>query len=59
MDRGMAFEDNISEIKRKGYHYIVTTRQAERNQYLDEFEKGNFDPLLRNTSSSNPSHNQW
>ncbi len=55
VDRGMAFEDNISEIKRKGYHYIVATRQQERNQYLDEFEKGGFLPLLRNTSSSNPS----
>lgn len=54
MDRGMAFEDNISEIKRKGYHYIVATRQSERNKYLDEFEKGNFHPLLRSTSSANP-----
>ncbi|TKJ44925.1 hypothetical protein CEE34_10630 [Candidatus Aerophobetes bacterium Ae_b3a] len=53
VDRGMAFEDNISEIKRKGYHYIVATRQAERNKYLDEFEKGNFHPLLRSTSATN------
>jgi transposase len=55
VDRGMAFEDNISEIKRKKYHYIVATRGAERNKYLDEFEKGGFHPLLRNTSSTNPS----
>jgi len=54
VDRGMAFEDNISEIKEKGYHYIVATRQAERNRYLDEFEKGGFHLLLRNTSSTNP-----
>jgi len=55
VDRGMALEDNISEIKRKKYHYIVATRQAERNKYLDEFKKGNFHPLLRNTSSTNSS----
>jgi len=55
VDRGMAFEDNICQIKERGYHYIVATRQAERNQYLDEFEKGGFHPLLRNTSSTNPS----
>jgi len=55
VDRGMAFEDNICQIKKRGYHYIVATRQAERNQYLDEFEKGGFHPLLRNTSSTNPS----
>jgi len=54
VDRGMAFQGNIDEIKGKGYHYIVATRQAERNQYLDEFEKGGFHPLLRNTSSANP-----
>ena len=54
VDRGMAFEDNIDEIKGKGYHYIVATRQAERNQYLDEFKKGGFHELLRNTSSTNP-----
>ena len=55
VDRGMAFEDNICQIKRKGYHYIVATRQQERNKYLDEFEKGNFHPLLRSTSATNPS----
>lgn len=55
VDRGMAFEDNINEIKEKGYHYIVATRQAERDKYLDEFEKGNFHPLLRSTSATNPS----
>jgi len=55
VDRGMAFEDNIDEIKGKGYHYIIATRQAERNQYLDEFEKGEFHPLLRSISSTNPS----
>jgi len=55
VDRGMAFQDNIDEIKDKGYHYIVATRQQERNQYLDEFEKGGFHPLLRSTSPANPS----
>jgi len=54
VDRGMAFEDNIDEIKERKYHYIVATRQQERNQYLDEFEKGGFHELLRNTSPTNP-----
>ncbi|TKJ46944.1 hypothetical protein CEE34_06185 [Candidatus Aerophobetes bacterium Ae_b3a] len=54
VDRGMAFQGNIDEIKGKGYHYIVATRQQERNEYLNEFEKGGFHPLLRNTSSANP-----
>ena len=54
LDRGMAFEDNISEIIEKGYHYIVATRRVERNKYLEEFEKGNFHLLPRSTSLANP-----
>jgi len=55
VDRGMAFEDNICQIKEKGYHYIVATRQAERNEYLDEFEKGGFSEVIRSVSPTNPS----
>ncbi len=55
VDRGMAFQDNIDEIKEKGYHYIVATRQAERNEYLDEFEKGGFSEVIRSVSPTNPS----
>ncbi len=55
VDRGMAFQKNIDEIKEKGYHYIVTTRQAERNEYLDEFEKGGFSQVIRSVSPTNPS----
>jgi len=55
VDRGMAFPDNIDEIKGKKYHYIVAARGKERNQYLDEFEKGGFSELLRSTSPTNPS----
>jgi len=54
VDRGMAFQDNIDEIKKKGYHYIVATRQAERNEYLDEFEKGGFSEVIRSVSPKNP-----
>jgi len=54
VDRGMAFQDNIDEIKEKGYHYIVATRQAERNEYLDEFEKGGFSEVIRSVSPTNP-----
>jgi len=55
VDRGMAFQDNIDEIKGKGYHYIVATRQVERNEYLDKFEKGGFSEVIRSVSPTNPS----
>jgi len=54
VDRGMAFQKNIDEIKENGYHYIVATRQAERNEYLDEFEKGGFSQVIRSVSPTNP-----
>jgi len=53
VDRGMAFPENIDEIKGKKYHYIVATRQKERNRYLDEFEKGGFHKLIRTLSPTN------
>jgi len=55
VDRGMAFQGNIDEIKERGYHYIVATRGAERNEYLDEFEKGGFSQVIRSVSPTNPS----
>jgi len=54
VDRGMAFPDNIDEIKGEKYHYIVATRQKERDKYLDEFEEGGFHELIRSISPTNP-----
>ena len=39
VDRGMAFEDNLGEIRRRGYHYVVAARQAERDQHLTDYEE--------------------
>jgi len=50
----MAYEDNIKEIKGKEYHYIVATRQKERNKYLANFEEGGFHELIRILSPTNP-----
>lgn len=40
VDRGMAYKANLEAITKhkNGYHYIVASRQAEREQYLAEFE---------------------
>ena len=54
VDRGMAFESNLTEIRKRGYHYIVAARGNEINQYLDEFEAGGFHELLRSSSPTNP-----
>jgi len=38
VDRGMSSKENLASIRRRGYHYIVATRQQERDQYLADIE---------------------
>lgn len=54
VDRGMAFDANLESIKARGYHYIVATRQSERNDWLEEFETGGWQEVVRETSETNP-----
>ncbi|MBO0758290.1 MAG: IS1634 family transposase [Bradyrhizobiaceae bacterium] len=55
IDRGMAFDDNLAELKSRKLHYIVASRQPERNQWLAEFEDTDgFVPVLREPSPLNP-----
>lgn len=39
VDRGMAYDDNIAYIQSRGLHYIVASRQPERDRCLEEFEE--------------------
>lgn len=55
IDRGMAFEENIKQIKDRKLHYIVASRQAERDEWLSEFEQlEGFEEIHRIPSSPNP-----
>lgn len=55
VDRGMAYEDNIEEIKSRGLHYLVASRQSERDRYLEEFEDTEgYKEVLRTCSPLNP-----
>ena len=55
VDRGMAFADNLHQIQARGYHYLVASRQGERNQHLDEFEEGaGWQEIVREPSPTNP-----
>lgn len=55
VDRGMAYDDNLKQIKGRGYHYIVASRQGERNKYLDDFEDGEgWAEIIRKPSPTNP-----
>jgi len=55
VDRGMAYEENLKEIRRRGYHYIVAGRQPERNEWLDEVENDEgWEEVIRIPSPRNP-----
>jgi transposase len=55
VDRGMAFDDNLQQIKRRGYHYLVASRQGERNEHLDDFEdEEGWQQVIRVPSPTNP-----
>jgi len=55
VDRGMAFDDNLAQIRRRGYHYLVASRQGERNEYLDDFEdEAGWQEIVREPSPTNP-----
>lgn len=55
IDRGMAFDENIADIKKRKLHYVVASRQPERDRWLADFDDTDgFTPVLREPSPLNP-----
>lgn len=55
VDRGMAYPENLAELKRRKLHYLVAARQKERDIYLAEFETSDgFEDVIRQPSPRNP-----
>ena len=57
VDRGMAYPENLEQLRNhpKQLHYIVATRQSERDQWLEDFEASeDFEEVLRKPSPRNP-----
>jgi transposase len=55
IDRGMAFADNLAQIRAHGHHYLVAGRPAERHPHLDAFEEETgWTEILRPPSPRNP-----
>jgi len=55
VDRGMAFDENIAEIKQRKLHYVVASRQPERDRWLAAFDDTEgFAAVLREPSPLNP-----
>ena len=55
VDRGMAFDENLEQIRKRGLHYLVAGLQPERNQWLDELESDTgWEEVQRTNSPRNP-----
>jgi transposase len=55
IDRGMAYDENIAELKARKLDYVVASRQPERDRWLADFEDTDgFAPVLRQPSPLNP-----
>ncbi len=55
VDRGMSSAQNLQEIRDHGFHYMVASRQSERNQYLEGYEDvEGWQELARPVSPTNP-----
>jgi transposase len=55
VDRGMAFADNLQQLKDRGYHYCVASRPGERTEHLDAFEaEAGWQEIVRAPSPTNP-----
>jgi hypothetical protein len=54
VDRDMAYDENLAEIRSRDLHYLVAARQPERNRWLAEFEGEGFAQVIRQPSPRNP-----
>ena len=55
LDRGMAFDDNLEQLRARGLHYLVAGRQGERTRWLAEFENlEGSDEVIHVPSPRNP-----
>ena len=55
VDRGMAYAENLDQIRRRGLHYLVAGLQPERNEWLEEFETDDeWENVVRLPSPRNP-----
>jgi len=55
VDRGMAYDEDLAEIRARGYHYLVAARQPERAAWWAEFEgDDDWEEVIRTPSPRNP-----
>ena len=54
LDRGMAFDENLEQLRARGLRYVVASRRSGRSRWLAEFETlEGFDEVIRMPSPRN------
>jgi transposase len=54
VDRGMAYDENVEQIRRQGYHYLLAARPEELDQHRAEFEdQQGWEEIIREPSPRN------
>jgi len=55
VDRGMAYAQNLDQLRQRGLHYVVAGLQPERTAWLDAFEQDEgWEDVVRVPSPRNP-----
>jgi len=55
VDRGLAFAENLAQIRARGHHYIVAGRPPERHEHVDAFtDDAGWTEIVRTPSPRNP-----
>jgi transposase len=55
VDRGMAYDENLQQIRARGHHYLVAARQPERIAWWEEFENDDqWEEVMRKPSPRDP-----
>lgn len=55
MDRGLASAENIALLERRKLHYVIASRQSERDRWLASFtDTAAFTQVIREPSPTNP-----
>ncbi|MGH2609005.1 MAG: IS1634 family transposase [Tepidiformaceae bacterium] len=55
VDRGMAFAENLAQIRARGHHYLVAARYPERGAHQEAFgDNANWTEVVRVPSPRNP-----
>lgn len=55
VDRGMAFAENLAQIRARGHHYLVAARYPERGAHQDAFvNEADWSAVIRMPSPRNP-----